>query len=203
MEGKYPMTTATGRVVVQAAMSLDGFIAGPDHDMDWVFDYTTPDEFPDVVAATGAMLSGRRSYDVGQRDAGKPSGEAYGGAWDGPVFVLTHEPPAAAQPGGVTFLSGDIGAAVATARSAAADKDLVIIGADVARQCLERGLVDELLLLLLPVMLGDGTRLYAASGSARIDLEPISSRLAGAVTALRYRVRKGERCAHPERKTHA
>src|SRR5258708_12407453 len=174
------MTTATGRVVVQAAMSLDGFIAGPDHDMDWVFDYTTRDEFPDVAAVTGAMLSGRRSYDVGQRDAGKRSGEAYGGAWDGPVFVLTHEPPATAQPGSVTFLSGDIGAAVATARSAAADKDLVIIGADVARQCFERELVDELLLLVLPVMLADGTRLYSPGGSSRIDLEPITTRVAAA-----------------------
>jgi len=189
------MTPSAGRVVVQAAMSLDGFIAGPDHDMDWVFDYTTPEEFPDIVAAAGAMLSGRRSFDVGQRDAGKPSGEAYGGAWDGPVFVLTHEPPAAAQPGGVTFLSGDITAAVATARSAAGDKDLVIIGADVARQCLERGLVDEFLLLLLPVMLGAGIRLYSPGGPARIDLEPISSHLAGVVTMLRYRVRRGERCA--------
>lgn len=45
------MTTAGGRVVVQAAMSLDGFIAGPDHSMDWVFDYATPDELPDIVAA--------------------------------------------------------------------------------------------------------------------------------------------------------
>jgi dihydrofolate reductase len=182
------MTTASGRVVVQAAMSLDGFIAGPDHDMDWVFEFTTPDEFPDIVAATGAMLSGRRSYDVGQRDAGKPSGEAYGGAWDGPVFVLTHEPPGA-SPARVTFLSGDIAAAVATARSAAGDKDLVIIGADVARQCLEHGLVDEFLLMVLPVLLGDGTRLYSPGGPARIDLEPMSSRLAGSVTILRYRVR--------------
>ncbi|HTX81283.1 MAG TPA: dihydrofolate reductase family protein [Streptosporangiaceae bacterium] len=182
------MTTSGGRVVVQAAMSLDGFIAGPDHDMDWVFEFTTPDEFPDIVAATGAMLSGRRSYDVGQRDAGKPSGEAYGGAWNGPVFVLTHEPPAA-SPARVTFLSGDVAAAVATARSAAGDKDLVIIGADVARQCLEHGLVDEFLLMVLPVLLGDGTRLYSPGGPARIDLEPISSRLAGSVTILRYRVR--------------
>jgi dihydrofolate reductase len=183
------MTTAGGRVVVQAAMSLDGFIAGPDHSMDWVFEYATPDEFPDVVAAAGAMLSGRRSYDVGQRDAGKPSGEAYGGAWDGPVFVLTHEPPAA-SPSRVTFLSGDIEAAVATARGAAGGKDLVIIGADVARQCLQHGLVDEILLLLLPVLLGDGTPLYAPGGLARIELEPISSRLAGSVTILRYRVRR-------------
>jgi dihydrofolate reductase len=184
------MTTAGGRVVVQAAMSLDGFIAGPDHYVDWVFEYTTPDAFSDIVAATGAMLSGRRSYDVGQRDAGKPSGEAYGGAWDGPVFVLTHQPPAAASPARVTFLSGDIGAAVATARNAAGGKDLVIIGADVARQCLQRGLVDEILLLLLPVLLGDGTPLYARGELARIDLEPISSQLSGSVTLLRYRVRR-------------
>ncbi len=170
-------------------MSLDGFIAGPDHDMDWVFEYTTPDEFPDIVAATGAMLSGRRSYDVGQRDAGKPSGEAYGGAWDGPVFVLTHEPPPAASPARVTFLSGDIEAAVATAREAAGAKDLVIIGADVVRQCLQHGLVDELLLMVLPVLLGDGTPLYSPGELARVELEPISSRLAGSVTILRYRVR--------------
>ncbi len=183
------MTTAAGRVVVQAAMSLDGFIAGPDHDMDWVFEYTTPDEFPDIVAATGAMLSGRRSYDVGQRDAGKPSGEAYGGAWDGPVFVLTHAPPAAAPPAGVTFLSGDIKAAVATAREAADGKDLVIIGADVARQCLQQGLVDEFLLMVLPVLLGDGTPLYSPGELARVELEPVSSHLSGSVTVLRYRVR--------------
>jgi len=183
------MMPAGGRVVVQAAMSLDGFIAGPDHDMDWVFEFTTPEEFPDIVAAAGAMLSGRRSYDVGQRDAGKPSGEAYGGAWDGPVFVLTHEPPPAAAPARVTFLSGDIETAVATARSAAGDKDLVIIGADVARQCLEHGLVDEFLLMVLPVLLGDGTRLYSPGGLARVDLEPISSRLSSSVTILRYRVR--------------
>lgn len=182
------MTTAAGRVVVQAAMSLDGFIAGPDHDMDWVFEYTTPDEFPDIVAATGAMLSGRRSYDVGQRDAGKPSGEAYGGAWEGPVFVLTHAPPAA-SPARVTFLSGDIADAVATAREAAGGKDLVIIGADVARQCLEHGLVDELLLMVLPVLLGAGTPLYSPGGLARVELEPVSSHLSGSVTLLRYRVR--------------
>ena len=182
------MRTAASRVVVQAAMSLDGFIAGPEHDMDWVFEYTTPDEFPDIVAATGAMLSGRRSYDVGQRDAGKPSGEAYGGAWDGPVFVLTHEPPA--PDAAATFLSGDIEAAVAIARRAAGTKDLVIIGADVARQCLQHGLVDEILLLLLPVLLGDGTRLYSAADGTRVELEPISSTLSGSVTILRFRVRK-------------
>ena len=177
----------TGNVVVQAAMSLDGFIAGPGHAMDWVFEYTAPDEFPEIVQATGAMLSGRHCYDVGQRDAGTPSGEAYGGAWHGPSFVLTHRPPPDAGPG-VTFLSGDITAAVATARAAAAGKDLVVLGANVAAQCLRRGLIDEIFVFVLPVLLGGGTPLYAAADAGRVNLEPISSTQSGSVTALRYKV---------------
>jgi len=76
-----------GSVVVNRAMSLDGFIAGPSHSMDWIMSYVSPDEFPEVMAATGAMLAGRRTYEVGKRDAaaGKASGEAYGGAWSGPM----------------------------------------------------------------------------------------------------------------------
>lgn len=174
------------KVVVQAAMSLDGFIAGPGDAMDWVFDYAAPQEFPEIVEATGAMLSGRRSYDVGLRDAGKPSGEAYGGAWHGPSFVLTHDPP---PDPGVTFLCGDIEAAVATARAAAGGKDLVVVGADVASQCLERGLVDELLVMVLPVLLGLGTPLYKPETATRVELEVITSSSSRSVQLLRYRVR--------------
>lgn len=181
------MQPDTGKVVVQAAMSLDGFIAGPGDAMDWVFDYSGPDEFPDIVQATGAMLSGRNSYEVGRRDVGKPSGEAYGGAWHGPAFVLTHNPPADPD---VTFLSGDIEAAVHTARAAAGGKDLVIVGADVAGQCLERGLVDEILVMVLPVLLGAGTHFYASAAARRVELEPLSSSRSGSVTVLRFRVRE-------------
>jgi hypothetical protein len=79
-----------GRVLVHATMSLDGFIAGPDDAMDWVFEYVEPSAANDeVIKTTGAMPGGRRSYDVGKRDAGKESGAPYGGAWTGPVFVLT------------------------------------------------------------------------------------------------------------------
>jgi hypothetical protein len=90
-------------------MSLDGFIAGPGHAMDWVFDFVAPDEFPDIAAATGAMLIGRRTYEVGKRGIetarrGKIS-EDYGGGWSGPEFVLTHRPPDPA----VTFLTGNSG----------------------------------------------------------------------------------------------
>ena len=61
------LSTGTGNVVVNRSMSLDGFIAGPGDAMDWIFDFVAPDEFPEIAAATGAMLIGRRTYDVGNR----------------------------------------------------------------------------------------------------------------------------------------
>lgn len=179
-------------MVVNRSMSLDGFIAGPGHAMDWVFDFLAPDEFPEIAAATGAMLVGRRTYEVGRRmAAGKERGPASSGKtypFAGPVFVLTHEPPNPPD-AAVTFLTGDIGEAVARARSAADGKNLEVLGADVAGQCLRRGLVDEILVYLLPVLLGDGIR-FSSPGLARIDLEPVSSTRSGAVTILRFHVRK-------------
>ncbi len=185
-------STGNGKVVVNRSMSLDGFIAGPGHAMDWIFDFVAPDEFPEIAAATGAMLIGRRTYEVANRmDAGKERGSASSGEgypFSGPVFVLTHEPPGPPDPE-ATFLSGDIREAVATARSAAGGKNLEILGADVAGQCLQGGLVDEILVYVLPVLLGDGIR-FSSPGLARIDLEPVSSTRSGAVTILRFRVRK-------------
>jgi dihydrofolate reductase len=181
------MSTGKGKVVVNRSMSLDGFIAGPGHAMDWVFDFVTPDEFPEIAAATGAMLIGRRTYEAGNRmEADEPGRTGY--PFSGPVFVLTHEPPEPPDPE-VTFLTGDIGEAVATALEAAGGKNLEILGADVAGQCLRRGLVDEILVYVLPVLLGDGIR-FSSPGLARIDLEPVSSTRSGAVTILRFRVRK-------------
>ncbi len=183
-----------GKVVVNRSMSLDGFIAGPDDAMDWIFDFMGPveAEFPEIMAATGAMLIGRRTYEVGKRMAAGPNPPGYDG---GAQFVLTHEPPDPPDPAdpadpAVTFLTGDIGAAVATALDAAGGKNLEIIGADVARQCLQRGLVDEILVYVVPVLLGDGTRFLSSPGLARIDLEPLGSTRSGAVTILRFRVRK-------------
>jgi len=182
----------TGNVVVNRSMSLDGFIAGPGDAMDWIFDFVAADEFPEIAAATGAMLVGRHTYDVGNRmEAAKERGAASSGEtypFSGPVFVLTHKPPERPDPE-VTFLSGDIEEAVAIALSAAGGKDLEILGADVAGQCLRRGLVDEILVWVLPVLLGDGVP-FSAHGIGRIDLEPLSSTRTGAVTGLRFRVRK-------------
>ena len=178
----------SGKVVVNRSMSLDGFIAGPGDAMGWVFDFVAPDEFPEVAAATGAMLIGRRTYEVGKRmEADQPGRTDY--PFSGPVFVLTHEPPDPPDPA-VTFVTGDIGEAVAAALDAADGRNLEILGADVAGQCLRRGLVDEILVYVLPVLLGDGIRFYSTAGLARIDLEPLSSTRSGAVTLLRFRVRK-------------
>jgi dihydrofolate reductase len=181
--------TGTGTVIVHRTMSLDGFISGPDHAMEWVFGYLAPDEFPEMIRATGAILAGRRTYEVGRRDAGQASGEVYGGAWSGPQFVLTHQPPENPPVPAVTFLSGDIEAAVATARKAAGGKNLEIFGADVAGQALQRGLVDEIVVHIVPVLLGGGT-LFSSPGLPRIDLEPVSTTRSGPVTTLRFRVRK-------------
>jgi len=173
-------------------MSLDGFIAGPGDTMDWVLARPEPAPEPnpvveEVIQTTGAMLAGRRSYDVGVReDQG-----AYGGAWTGPQFVLTHEPPEQRPKDPlITFLTGDVSEAVATARAAAGGKNVVVAGADVARQCLEEGLVDEILVHIAPVLLGDGVRFYENAGAERVTLEPLSVARTGQLTNLRFRVVK-------------
>jgi dihydrofolate reductase len=184
-------STGTGKVVVNRAMSLDGFIAGPGNTMDWgggrpLADFVAPDDFQEIAAATGAMLIGRRTHEVGKRmEADDPGSVDY--PFSGPFFVLTHEPPDPPDPG-VTFLSGDIREAVATALDAAGGKDLEILGADVAGQCLRRGLVDEVLVYVVPVLLGNGIR-FSPPGLPRVDLEPVSSTRSRDVTILRFHVR--------------
>ncbi|WP_017592188.1 dihydrofolate reductase family protein [Nocardiopsis potens] len=179
-----------GIVLWHTSMSLDGFIAGPDDAMDWVFEYAAGEgEVDDVMAATGAMLGGRRGYDVARRDAGKPSGEAFGGAWSGAELVLTHRPPE--DDPDTVFLSGDVREAVRRALAAAGGKDVIVAGADVARQCIAADLVDEVQVHVLPVLLGAGTRLFGGPGSVRTELEPLWVRRSGETAVMRYRIRKG------------
>lgn len=186
------MSSASSKVVVNRCMSLDGFIAAPGYVMDWgsgrqLGDFVGADEFHEIAAATGAMLVGRRTADVGDRmEAEEPGRVDY--PFSGPIFVLTHRPPEPPDPH-VTYLTGDIAEAVATARSAAGGKSLEVLGADVAAQCLQRGLVDEILVYVLPVLLGDGIR-FSPPSLPRIDLEPISTTRSGTVTILRFRVRR-------------
>ena len=108
-----------GNVFVHTMVSLDGFIAGPNDDMSWVFRHAG--EMPsavvdEVIARTGAVLAGRRVYEVGRRvqQPGKR------GPFDGrPHFILTHTPPTDETDPSYIFLSGDIRDAVATAHTAA------------------------------------------------------------------------------------
>ncbi len=170
-------------VLWHTAMSLDGFVAGAGDAMDWVFQYDDPNPVLDeVMQTTGALLAGRHTYDVGTR-AGQPF---YGGAWTGPAFVLTHHPPPPEEDPAITFLTSEIGEAVATARSAANGKNVVLIGANLGQQGMGEGLVDEILIHLLPVLLGAGVRLYAGP---QVNLQAPTVTQAGHTTNLRFRVR--------------
>lgn len=176
-------------MIWHALLSLDGYIAGADDDMQWAngiddFGGGTAD---DVVRSIGALLVGRRTQSV--EDRLQPG--FYGGAYSGPFFVLRHDPPT--EPPivkGVTgrFLDTSIEEAVTIARAAADGGNVVVLGANVARQCVEAGLLDEIIVHIAPVLVGDGTRFFERPGGQPIKLEPISSVVEGDTTVLRYRV---------------
>jgi hypothetical protein len=89
------MAERTGEVLGHLTMSLDGSIAGPNHEMGWMAGpYFTPGLVDRYIEGTGAILAGRRGFDAGI--GGDPPAAPYGGAWIGPIFVLTHHPDDAA-----------------------------------------------------------------------------------------------------------
>jgi dihydrofolate reductase len=178
-----------GKLLWHTMMALDGFIAGPNDDLSWAsgLDAGSGETVDEVVASTGALLVGRRTQDV--EDRHQPG--FYGGAFRGPFFVLRHDPPP--EPPvvkGVTgrFLDVDIAQAVAIAKKAAGDGDVVVLGANIARQCLENGLLDEIVVHVAPVLVGDGVRLFERVGGEPVKLDPISSVDEGDMTVLRYSV---------------
>src|SRR5690349_10431137 len=112
--------TMGGKVHWGFSMSLDGFVAGPNHDMSWMTGFTMePGLFEHYVESTGAVLGGRAGWDA---FGGKA--RPYGGAWQGPIFVLTHHPEDAEPAAGVTFLSCDVAEAVRIGLAAAGGKNL-------------------------------------------------------------------------------
>ena len=176
------------KFLYSAAMSVDGFIAGPGGDMSWMSDYIGANPIVDeLITRTGAIIAGNRTFGGDDPLKGQPGeGQAFGGGWDGPQFVLTHRPPADSSPG-VTFV-GDIDAAVAQSRAAAGDKYVNILGASVAAQCLRAGVVDEVMVAVTPVLLGDGTRLFEHPGGETVRLEQLSVTHTQQVTNVWYRV---------------
>jgi dihydrofolate reductase len=185
-----PATSANDgpSVVWHTMTSLDGFIAGPDDAMDWAFRHPGSSAMADEVRrTTGAILAGRRWHDVAMAKHDGRSG-IYGGNWEGPVFVLTHHPPEDPPDPEITFLSDGIEDAVSTARVAAGEQNLGIFGADIARQCLEEGLLDEIVTHIAPVLLGDGVRLFGRPGADPVELERIELDGPGQITDIRFRV---------------
>ena len=177
-----------GKVLYSATMSLDGFIAGPGGDMSWLTEHLGPNPAVDeVISKIGALLIGNRTFRGDDPHKGTDKeGKPFGGGWTGPQFVLTHHTPDTPVPG-VTFV-GDLSTGLAMAKAAAGDKYVNIIGAQVARQCLDAGEVDELLVLIAPVLLGDGVRLFDYPGGTNIKLERISLTQAPQATNLWLRV---------------
>lgn len=176
------------KTLYSVTMSLDGFIAGPGGDMSWMTPYLAPN--PDVdalIGRIGALLVGSRTFGGDDPHRGtEKEGKPFGGGWEGPQFVLTHQVPAKPVPG-VTF-AADFQAGLAAAKAAAGDKYVNILGASVARQCLLGGELDEVLTLIAPVLLGDGVRLFEQPGGMQVGLERIKVIEAPLAAGLWYRV---------------
>ena len=184
-----------GKVVIDMSMSVDGYVAAPNDNPqqglgeegmrlhDWAFDDPAAFEkvYGDLVEETGAVIMGRRTYDN--------SIEAWGGKGplqDVPCFVLTHEPLVGAD-ALFTFVADGVESALAQARDAAGDKRIGLMGADVDRQFLAAGLVDEIRIHLVDVLLGGGRRLFDEL-PRRVELERTGLEETGGVTHLEYRV---------------
>ncbi|KIG19318.1 Dihydrofolate reductase [Enhygromyxa salina] len=177
------------RVRVFIATSLDGFIAGPNDDLSWL-PQPSGDPPPDYgynafIAEVGALLMGRNTYDV---VAGFEGAWPYG---ELPVLVATGRPLTGA-PASVKAVAGDIHSLVDQARAAAGEADVYLDGGNLIRQALDAELVDELIITVVPVILGGGASLFAGVGQRRRlalesveRLEPHECEL----VQLRYRAR--------------
>lgn len=174
---------AAGKVLWHFTMSLDGFVAGPGHSMDWMAGSThRPGLIDEYVESTGAILGGRDGW-----DAFPDVSATYGGLWSGATFVLTHHPEDAEPADDVTFLSCDVAEAVRIGLEAAGGKNLEVLSPSIGRQLLERGLVDEIDLHVAPVLLGDGVRLFDNPGGRPVHLHRLDVDDPRAVVNVRYR----------------
>ena len=154
----------SARVRVYIASSLDGFIAGPEHDLSWLTGpeaanrggATDPEAltFEEFIADVGALLMGRGTFDVVQ-------GMDWWGYGERPVLVATHRELGEGVRDTVRAVSGTIEEMVTEAREVAGGKDVYIDGGNLIRQAAEGGLIDELTVTLAPIALGAGHPLFA------------------------------------------
>jgi dihydrofolate reductase len=198
-----------GRVIADQSVSLDGFSAGPNvrigngmgdggeelHDWMWSEagrtgrDGTAVEGPQELLAGAGAVVVGRRMFDLGEEPWGDPPP-----FHNNPVFVVTHRPKApVVKQGGTTytFVTDGLDATLARAREAAGGRDVVVLGgADVIQQCLQGGRLDELHIHLVHVLLGGGTRLFGDLDAASATFERKRVIDAEGVTHLRFRLVK-------------
>jgi len=195
--------------VLYMSMSVDGFIAGPNerpdnglgdggHRLHEWFLGDTRDDFRDAVArlqganrqvfeesmSTGAVIAGRGTFEPA---------EGWGGDHhDGvPIYIYSRSPAprwAAGWPD--VHYTSDIEAAVRDAKSAAGDKNVLVHGVGTSQRMLQDGLLDELEIHLIPVLMGDGRRLFEHLGVAQRELERVRVLEGDGVTHLRFRVRR-------------
>jgi len=198
------------KVLAAITTSVDGYITGPNDGPDkglgeggerlhywvfggpWTYD-TQPKRAPSgedaawlaqAIGRAGAVVGGRGTYEA----AGHWGDE---NPWGLPFFIVTHRPEEEPAGGAFTFVSS-VDAAVERAVEAASGKDVNIMGgADIIRQALEAGLVDELSIVIAPVVLGDGKRLFDGfSGS--FNLEHLGVRQSPHATFIDYRINRPE-----------
>ena len=178
------------KLLYSAGMSLDGFIAGRDGDMSWLTPYMGPDPALDgLVERIGALLVGRRTWTGDDPNRGTDKEGAFSGTWAGPQVVLTHHKPDGVASDPLVTYSDDVREAIDLARTAAGDREYVsILGAEAARSCWEAGALDEVLVSIAPIMLGDGVRLFDRPGGRPVRLERVSASHGPVGTTLWFRV---------------
>jgi len=183
-----------GVVIAGMTMSLDGFVADRAGSVERLYpDFEAmhdTDAMTSAIARTRAVVMGRRTFAMGEPDS-------YLGAYEFqvPIFVLTHDPPAVApaQDGHLTFafVTDGVESAVRQASAAAGEGDVQVVGGPtVIGQMLRAGLVDELSIDVMPVLLGDGLRLFDDEALERVTIEKVDLEEAGARTASRFRVQR-------------
>ncbi len=188
------------------SMSLDGFVAGPNDEVErlhaWIaagdaeFRFSESDAHGVKVSrasadllrdtwTTGASLVGRRTFDLAGAWGGNPPGGV-------PCVVVTHNVPQewAKEGSPFTFVTDGVESAVERAKRVACGKDVGVSGASIIQQCLKAGLLDEIYLALVPVLLVSGIRLFDHLGTEAIELESTKVVAGSGVTHLHFRIRR-------------
>jgi dihydrofolate reductase len=175
------------KVIIHVTITLDGFMARPNDSLDWANNFADDDMTKGIYAEIGAVVMGNGRYHPGEDPL------PYGGQAKVPQFVVTHNQRDPLTVSGLTFTFVDsIERAVALAKEAARDRSVMLLGASIDQQCLNAGLVDELVIHQVPVVIGTGIRLFDRLTTEDIKLQRIELDASEAMTSFRFRVIKSK-----------